>query len=131
MSATVTRGPWGVDDTRDPGPVAGSGGGGDNTRMEGRVSALEARLDATVPSLATKADVIEVEGKVIRWVAGIGIASVTVLVSVMGFFFSRLDNKPAPAAQPAPVIIQIPTNPAPTVAPQQAAPSAQPAPPLK
>lgn len=120
------RGPYGP---KSKAPVDPPGAGGDNGGMEGRISALEARLDATVPSLATKADVIEVEGKVIRWVAGIGIATVTVLVSVMGFFFSRLDTKPAlPSTQTAPVIIQIPpmpTSPSPSNAPPPASAAPQ------
>lgn len=73
------------------------------------MTALEARFDTILPTLATKADVANVEGELIRWVAGVGIVTVTVLVSIMGFLFSRLEVGVKSVPQPAPIIIQVPS----------------------
>ncbi|OZI79886.1 hypothetical protein CAL24_08210 [Bordetella genomosp. 2] len=75
--------------------------------MEHRVTALETRLDTVLPTLATKSDISDTKGEMIKWVAGIGIASVTVMITVMGFLFSRIDS-PKSGATPTPIIIQVP-----------------------
>ncbi len=104
------------------GGLDGKGGGGDDGRMESRVTALETRLDTVLPTLATKADVVTMESRLVRWMAGIGIATVTVMISVLSFLYSRIDTKPAPAAPP-PIIITIPgavpSTPPPAPAPAQ------------
>ncbi len=83
--------------------------------MESRVTSLETRLDATLPTLATRTDIIEVEStiiafeaKLVKWVAGIGIATVTVLVSVLGFLFSQLEPSNRAGNMPYPIIINVP-----------------------
>ena len=73
--------------------------------MDARMTALETRLDTILPTLATKADISMLESKMVKWVAGIGIATVTVIVSVLGFLFSRID---LPAPQATPIIVTIP-----------------------
>jgi len=125
MSNNVLQGNFGVISSGGSG-VASGGGTGDNGGMEHRVTALETRLDTVLPTLATKADISDTKGEMIKWVAGIGIATVTVIITVMGFLFSRIDNSKlnAPAG---PVIIQVPSAPPP--APPAAAPTPPPPPP--
>jgi len=109
--------------------IAAAGGGGDDGDMElpSRVTALETRLDTVLPTLATKSDVeglraevVTMESRLIKWMVGLVIAGVTVVMSagfsVFGLVTSRLDAKPA-ATSVAPVIIQVPA------AAQPAAPS--------
>jgi hypothetical protein len=103
------RGPLGAWRGKQVDPPAS---GGDNGDMEHRVTALETRLDTVLPTLATKADISDTKGEMIKWVAGIGIASVTVIITVMGFLFSRLDNVKSTPPSP-PVVIQVPSSPAP------------------
>ena len=83
-----------------------------------RVRSLETRFDTILPTLATKADIAQVESRLIKWVAGIGIASITVMLSVISFMFSHLENislnqvnAHAIAPSPAPNIINIPSLP--------------------
>lgn len=101
-----------------PESVVEHGGGGNNGGMDSRLTALETRFDTVLPTLATKSDIAEVkaqivgtESKTIRWVAGIGVATVTALISILSFMFARLEVKPAPAVPPqAPIIIQLPAQ---------------------
>lgn len=82
--------------------------------MEARVAALEARLDATLPTLATKADLSQSTTSMVKWIAGTGIALASVLVSAFMALSAQLDNQDRPAAaQPAPIVIQVPAYQAP------------------
>lgn len=47
-----------------------------------RVTAIEAARDAERPHMATKAEIIEMESKLIRWIVGTGIALFAALVAV-------------------------------------------------
>ena len=97
--------------------------------MESRLTAVETKFDTILPSLARKEDILLLktdiasfetrlaifETRIIRWVAGIGLATVTSLLSMMGFFFSKVEMQPKSAAfqtavQPTvqPIIITIP-----------------------
>ncbi len=87
-------------------PVDSPRASGDDGEMEHRLTALETRLDTVLPTLATKADIASIESKIVKWVAGIGIATVTVIISVLSFLFSRIDHEPPP--QQPPIIINIP-----------------------
>lgn len=101
--------------------------------MDARVTALETRLDTTLPTLATKADLsgvtLEVEkvrteihqstAGLVKWIVGTGIASLAILISILTFLLNRIDKAPAaPAAAPAPVIIQVPAYQPPPTPPQ-------------
>jgi hypothetical protein len=88
------------------GPVDSPRVSGDDDNMNSRLTALETRLDTVLPTLATKADIASIESKIVKWVAGIGIATVTVIISVLSFLFSRIDHEPPP--QQPPIIINIP-----------------------
>ena len=47
-----------------------------------RVTAIESSRDAERPHMATKAEIIAMEAKLIRWIVGTGIALFTALVAV-------------------------------------------------
>lgn len=97
----------------------GPPGGGDNGGMDARLTALETRLDAVLPTLATKTDVAEVRVDIQRsvnethkWM----IATVIGLFLGFGGLFLAMSNALKPstnhssAAQP-PVIINVPAAP--------------------
>ena len=84
--------------------------------METRLTSLESRFDAISPTLATHADIAQVESTLLKWFAGVGLAIITVLLSAMSFFFSSMHAIPAQTTQP--IIIHIPASaPAPAPAP--------------
>lgn len=101
----------------DGGPLAGGPGGGDNEGMERRVSLLEqavARIDATLPHLATKADVQAGEMRVVKWTVGVGLAVASLVIAAVGVgvaFTSMMiqTRATAPTAISAPA--QAPTAP--------------------
>lgn len=103
--------------------VDGAGGGGDDGSMEARLSAVEqsiARIDASLPNLATKAELAELRADVHRgfadqtkWIIGTGVAGIAVFITVMTFVLNNATPKaPAPVAQ-APIIINVPQAAAP------------------
>ena len=53
-----------------------------HTDMATRVTALESARDAERPHMATKAEIIAMEAKLIRWIVGTGIALFAALVAV-------------------------------------------------
>lgn len=107
----------------------------DNVDMEARVTAVEqsiARIDAVLPNLATKAELAELRADVhkgfadqTKWIIGTGFAGIAVFITVMTFVLNNATPKqPAPPAQQAPIIINVPQAPplahvpqAPTLAP--------------
>jgi len=58
-------------------------------RIDARVSALEARWEETVPTLATIADLRGVENRLIVWILG---AAGTLLLSLFGIFFAGYNS---------------------------------------
>ncbi len=74
--------------------------------METRLTSLEARFDAILPTLATHADIAKVESTLVKWFAGISIATIAVILSAMSFYFSSVHLGVAQAPQP--IIIHIP-----------------------
>lgn len=75
------------------------------SEMEHRLTVLETRLDATLPSIATKADIGDTKSDLIKWVAGTMIAGIAIIISFMTFLISRIEIKPS---LQQPVIINIP-----------------------
>ncbi len=78
--------------------------------MEARIASLE----ATLPHLATKSDISDVRGDIQR---GIGETHKWMIGTVIGLFlgfgglFLAMSNAlKAPAAQPAPIIINVPAS---------------------
>ncbi len=59
-----------------------------------RVTAMESARDAERPHMATKAEIIAMEAKLIRWIVGTGIALFAALVAVAApivlYIISRL-----------------------------------------
>ncbi len=83
------------------------------------IEARVAKLEAVLPTLATKADladtktlVIESKADVIKWLAGLLFAATALILSVMALLLNRATQ--APPAQPAPIVIQLPAQPAPS-----------------
>ena len=85
-----------------------------------RLARIESRLDgidARMAMMATKADLAELSERMIKWIAGTAIAMSAAAITVMTFVLNNAVPK-APAVQPAPIIITIPTP----VAPSRPAP---------
>jgi hypothetical protein len=85
--------------------------------MEHRMTALETRLDAILPTLATKADMAELRGDMHKMNAEIKTWTLATMITIVGtmlaaiFGISEIYKVAAPvsnAAQPAPVIINLP-----------------------
>lgn len=89
--------------------------------MEARMSAVEqavVRLDAILPTLATKAELAELRSEVhngfsdqTKWIVGTGFAGIAVFITVMTFVLNNAAPKPQTAAQApqqAPIIINVP-----------------------
>jgi hypothetical protein len=74
--------------------------------METRLTSLEVRFDAISPTLATHADIAKVESTLIKWFAGISIATIAVILSAMSFYFSTVHL--GAQQSPQPIIIHIP-----------------------
>lgn len=106
------------------------GGGGDNGRMEARMTAVESsivRIDATLDfmraNVATKTDIADVRAEMhkgysdmVKWVVGTAFAGLAAFITVMTFVLNNAMPKPAPVAQQAsmpPIIINVPAQPTP------------------
>lgn len=74
--------------------------------METRLTSLETSFDAILPTLATHADIAKVESTLIKWFAGISIATIAVILSAMSFYFSTAHL--SVAQSPQPIIIHLP-----------------------
>lgn len=122
-----------LDDYRD-GPLRPGGGGGDNGDMEARLTAVEgsivridqniARIDAMLPTLATKAELAELRSDMhkgfadqTKWIIGTGFAGIAVFITVMTFVLNNATPKATPPQAQAPIIINVPAAPAPQPAP--------------
>lgn len=87
--------------------------------MEDDWKTFAARVDAILPTLATKADMEALRADVARWT----LATVIGLFVGFGGLFMAMSNilkpAPAPAAQPQPMVIYVPASPPPEQRPQQ------------
>lgn len=92
-------------------PVDPPSGGGDDGGMNERLATLEARFDAVLPTLATKADLQGAVNDLVKWIVvtavGLGVAGITVMTFVLN---NAVPKAPAPVAQ-APIIITVPAAP--------------------
>lgn len=90
--------------------------------MEARLTTFEqsiARIDATLPNLATKAELAELRADVhkgfadqTKWIIGTGFAGVAVFITVMTFVLNNAAPKTSnPQAQPPAIIINVPAAP--------------------
>jgi hypothetical protein len=109
----------------------GGDGGGYDSGMEARVTKLESfvidtrerlvkiegRLDGIDSRMATRSDLHEMGGSLIKWMVGTAVGLGVAAVTVMTFVLNNATPK-APAVQPNPIIIQIPSS-APTAPPPQ------------
>lgn len=113
----VSRGPWqGINLSPSTLPLETGGGGGDSGGMNERV----AKLEALIPTLATKADIGEVRGdlhkmdaSIVRWMIA---TIVGLFLGFAGLFFtvSNLMKPSSSTVTPVsaqPIIIQVPAAP--------------------
>lgn len=118
---SVSEGPWArtkkpVEPPREP-PHDGE--------MENRL----AKLEALVPTLATKADVEKATHDLTKWVVGTMVGGVGIFIVLMTFVLNNAIPKQQSAqASPTPIIIHVPTQTAPpaTSAPQPPPPDPAP-----
>ena len=82
----------------------GGGSGSDGMDVENRLTKLEVRLDTILPMLATKSDVSEAKADIIKWLAGVAFAIVTIIVAVLAFMLNRAIPPQSPQ-QPTPIVI--------------------------
>ncbi len=126
MIARMTAPPAGGDGGRQDPPIDGATAPTDDPKMEKRLTVLETRWDAVIPTLATKADLSEMTTRIIlAMVTGLGVT-----IGILAFVTSR---SAAPAQQP-PIIITVPAvaaaaapAPPPAVATLASAPAKAPA----
>lgn len=91
------------------GALADGGGPPHDGDMDARI----AKLEAILPTLATKADVERASHDVTKWVVGTMVAGVGLFIVIMTFVLNNAVPKAAPAPAPAPIVIQVPAAPAP------------------
>lgn len=111
--------------------LGGSSGGGEGGKPEEDINAIKeriaevekavVRIDAWLPSLATKADVQEASSSMVKWVVGTALAGAAALVTVMTFVLNNAVPKPSAVSQ-SPTILIVPTT-AQLLQPQPAAAS--------
>ena len=120
----------------------GSNGGGDGGDMDGdvldRVNRLETEtlqvrqdtgslkvdvsaIRAELTHFATKADLADVKGDLIKWIVGTAIAMSTAGITVMAFVLNNATQKQMTAQPQPPIIINVP-SPQPTAPPNAAKP---------
>lgn len=104
----------------------GGGGGGDNGAMQARVATLEdfaqkandrlglidvrlAHIEAKLDTFATKSDLHEMGGGLIKWMVGTAVGLGVAAITVMTFVLNNAAPK-APTAAPAPIIINVPSQ---------------------
>lgn len=85
----------------------------DNNGMEARL----ARIEAVIPTLATKADVSDAKSSIVMWLSGIVLAGTAITVTVLVFAINRAIPPAAPPTAPQPIVIQLPAAGAPTPQP--------------
>lgn len=84
-------------------PLESGGEPPDNDRMEHRLTVLETRLDAVLPTLATKGDVSEAKSSIVMWLSGIVFAGTAITITVLIFAINRMGSPAPTQAQSAPV----------------------------
>lgn len=73
-----------------------------------RLVKIDTRLDGIDTRMATKADLHESANSIIKWMVGTAAVIAAAFITVMTFVLNNAVPK-APSAQPAPIIIQVPT----------------------
>lgn len=96
--------------------------GGGEPPHDGGMDARIAKLEAAIPTLATKegladlrADFHKGVNDLIKWVVGTAFVGIALFITIMTFVLNNAVPKavPAPAQAPAPIVIQVPAAPAP------------------
>jgi len=112
-----------------PGGIDNGGGGSDDGGMETRLTALETRFDATLPTLATKADLGELRGDVQKVSADISRWMLATMLTIIGamlaaiFGVSQVYKSATAPPQVAPIIINVPPTTTAVPAPAAAKPA--------
>jgi hypothetical protein len=96
------------------------GGPPHDGNMEHRLTALETRFDTILPTLATKADVGEILTDMQKMNAEIKTWTLATMITIIGTMLAAIfgisqiyKTASSPVASPAPIIIQIPSQPPP------------------
>lgn len=105
---------------------------GQEPPQDGGMEARVAKLEAIIPTLATKADVADLRSDfhkstndLIKWIVGTAFVGIALFITVMAFVLNNAVPKaPTAVTNPAPIVIQIPAPPAP--AQPQVEPAKQP-----
>jgi len=76
-----------------------------------RLTRIETRLDHMSEHMATKADLAELTGTMIKWIVGIAFGMSAAGITVMTFVLNNATPKAAPLPPPAPqpIVIQLPS----------------------
>jgi hypothetical protein len=84
--------------------VDGGGPKGEGGDTEIRLT----KLESTLPSLATKADLEKGFHDLVKWVVGTALVVAGMGITIMTFVLNNAVPKPQPAAAPPPITIQAP-----------------------
>lgn len=80
--------------------------------MEARLSEVEkaiVRIDAVLPTLATKGELASGFGDMVKWIVGTAFAGLAALIVVMTFVLNNAVPKAPPTATQAPIVIYAPS----------------------
>ncbi len=97
-------------------------------KVETRLGSIEFKVDEFTKHYATKADLSDMKSSLVQWMVGTSLAIAAAGITVMAFVLNNAVPKaPAtPAAQPAPIIINVPSAASPAPAPAAPASAARP-----
>ena len=81
-----------------------------------------AKLEAIIPTLATKADLVDMKAEIVKWMVGIQFAAMAIIIGIIIGFGTVLtryvqDSKPV-ATQSPPIILYPPQSPPAAPAPK-------------
>lgn len=91
----------------------------------GGINERFARIETRLDHFATKADLADMKGDMIKWIVGTAIAMATAGITVMTFVLNNAMPKSSPTPSQPPIIITVPT---PTVPPSLPQPNVSPPP---
>lgn len=99
---------------------------GQEPPQDGGMEARVAKLEAIIPTLATKADVADLRSDfhkstndLIKWIVGTAFVGIALFITIMAFVLNNAVPKASTAGpvQPAPIVIQVPAPPPPAQLP--------------
>jgi len=110
--------------------VDGKGRSGDDCSMPSRMSALEAKWEAVIPTLATKADLSELRAEMhkgfsdmVKWIVGTAFVGGACAITIVTFVLNNATPRATMAQLGQPTIIFLPANGMSVYAPSPSPPS--------